>query len=145
MLLRLAVLKHPTVSSSCETTLTNDEQCASTKLVAGLLLEGGSDNNALSLANQSMAFCVLSNAIGSNNHLPTWMKTQDGNNNDSDSCLQIVDAALKSMDPTVDGASSAPHVSLRQSAAAFLYNVARRLSEGDGDGTDELSEATMSI
>lgn len=134
MLLRLAVLKHP----SCETP--NEEQCASTKMVAELLLEG---NNTLSLANQSMAFCVLSNSIGSNNDLPSWMKTTDGR--DSDLTLQIVDAALKCIDPTADGASSTSHVSLRQSAAAFLYNAARRLSEGDGDGTDEISEASMSI
>jgi hypothetical protein len=102
-----------------------------------LLLEG-----KLSLANQSLGFCVLSNAIGSDNNAPSWMKS-DGE--DSDFFLQLIDVALKSCDPTSDGAMSAPHVSLRQSAAAFLYNVSRKLAKGDGDGTHELSESTMSI
>jgi hypothetical protein len=131
MLLRLAVLKHP----SCETP--NIEQCASTKLVADLLLEG-----KLSLANQSMAFCVLSNGIGSQSNVSSWMKS---NEEDSEILLQLIDVALRSCDPTVDGASTTPHVSLRQSAAAFLYNLARRLGEGDGDRTEEITEATMSI
>lgn len=131
MLLRLAVLKHPASGTA------NDEQCYSTKLVSDLLLEG-----KLSLANQSLGFCVLSNAIGSDNNAPSWMKS-DGE--DSDFFLQLIDVALKSCDPTSDGAMSAPHVSLRQSAAAFLYNVSRKLAKGDGDGTHELSESTMSI
>ncbi|KAL7511756.1 hypothetical protein ACHAXN_008713 [Cyclotella atomus] len=132
MLMRLAVLKHPT----CEAP--NDEQCASTKLVADLLLEG-----KLSLANQSLGFCVLSNAIGSNNNVPSWMRSDGGE--DSELFLQLIDVALKSCDPTLDGARTTPHVSLRQSAAAFLYNVSRILAEGDGDGTHELTESTMSI
>ena len=131
MLLRLAVLKHPSFETP------NKEQCASTKLAADLLLEG-----KLSLANQSMAFCVLSNAIGSNNNVPSWMKN-DGE--DSEMFLQLIDVALKSCDSTVHGASTTPQTSLRQSTVAFLYNVSRKLAEGDGDGTDELSEATMSI
>ena len=106
-------------------------------MIAELLLEG-----KLSLTNQSMAFCVLSNAIGSNNDMPGWTK-QDGS--DSDMLLQLIDVALQSCDSSVDGASTSQHISLRQSAAAFLYNVARKLADGNGDGIDELSEATMSI
>jgi hypothetical protein len=139
MLLRLAVLKHP----SCKNT--NEEQSISTELVAKMLLEEGK----LSLANRSMAWCVLSNAIGSNNDSPSWMTaTDDGSKGDGETFLQLIDNALRDCDPMVDGASSSTHVSLRQSGSAFLYNVARKLAAGngsDGDGTDELSEATMSI
>ncbi|KAL3803859.1 hypothetical protein HJC23_004021 [Cyclotella cryptica] len=138
MLLRLAVLKHP----SCETP--NREQCISTQLVAELLLAEDGENK-LSLANQSMAFCVLSNAIGSNNEAPTWTRKKDGSG-DSDMFLQAIDRALRCGDPTVDGSSSMAHVSLRQSAVAFLYNVARKVAEDGGNGgTEELSEAAMSI
>jgi hypothetical protein len=133
MLLRLAVLKHPT----CETP--NLEQFQSTQLVAELLLD---DTNKLSLTNQSMAFCVLSNAIGSNSNRPSWMKSENG---DSELFLQLIDVALRSCDATVDGSASTAHVSLRQSASAYLYNVARKLAEGNGNRTEELSEATMSI
>ncbi|KAL7520198.1 hypothetical protein ACHAWX_004944 [Stephanocyclus meneghinianus] len=138
MLLRLAVLKHP----SCETP--NREQCTSTRLVAELLLN---DDNKLSLSNQCMAFCVLSNAIGSNNEVPTWTRNENGRG-ESDFFLQVIDQALRCCDPTVMGSSSSGHVSLRQSAAAFLYNVARKLAEGKSEGdreSDGLSEATMSI
>ena len=131
MLLRLAVLKHPT----CETP--NAEQCESTKMIAELLLE-----KEMSLTNQSMAFCVLSNAIGSNNDLPDWMKF---NGSDSEIFLQLIDLALRCCDPSIDGAATTQHIHLRQSAAAFLYNVSRRLAEGNGDGSEELSESTMSI
>jgi hypothetical protein len=94
-----------------------------------------------------MAFCVLSNAIGSNNEAPTWMRNEYGNG-ESDFFLQVIDQALRCCDPTVGEFSSSGHVSLSQSAAAFLYNVARKLAEGEGNDDREsegLSEATMSI
>ena len=131
MLLRLAVLKHP----RCETP--NTEQCDSTRLVAELLLE-----EKLSLANQSLAFCVLSNAVGSNNNIPSWLKS-DGK--ETDFFLQLIDVGLRKIDCTIDGSTTTAHVSLRQSAAAFLYNVTRRLAEGEGDGINELSEASVSV
>lgn len=124
MLLRLVVLKG-----------TNSiEQSQSTQLVASLLIE----NKLASFANRSMAWCVLSNAIGSSLP-PAWSVT------DTQKFVQLVEKALSDCDCSKDDAQQ--NIPLRQSAAAFLYNSARHLTIGTagGDESDELPETTMSI
>jgi len=139
MLLRLVVLRE----SSTENTSIDEENSQSTEFVADLLLE----NKLESMTNRAMAWCVLSNSIGTK-HLPSWTSSSEGNNQ-SDKFLQLIDRAVNDCDPSAADASTAPHQSMRQSACAFLYNTSRRLTAGrndDGaDGKSELSEATMSI
>jgi len=132
MLLRLAVLRQPT----CSDMISIEEQSQSTSHVANLLL-GGKLN---SLATRSMAWCVLSNAMGSTQPLD-WDSFAG-----KESCelTRVIDQALSDSDPAEDGASLPSHVLLRQSAAAFLYNSARRVTDTGNEGTD-LSECTMSI
>mmetsp|Transcript_17424 Transcript_17424/g.32655 ORF Transcript_17424/g.32655 Transcript_17424/m.32655 type:complete len:498 (+) Transcript_17424:207-1700(+) len=132
MLLRLLVLRQ----SSNSDVSSNEEQSQSTQLVANLLME----DELKSLATRSMAWCVLSNAIGSTQP-PDW---ENSVGNDSIKLTQVIDQALSDSNPTKDGASSPKNMSLRQSAAAFLYNSARVVSDDGNDGT-ELSEGMMSI
>ncbi len=128
MLLRLAVLREPS----------STEESESIELVADLLL----DDKLGSSTNCSLAWCVLSNVIGSK-QLPSWATTEG--NGQSSKFLQLVDRAVNDCDPSSSDAK------IRGSASAFLYNTARQLT-GDSNGTDgtdgsngELSEATMSI
>jgi len=107
MLLRLVVLKG------------GDAATESTKLVASLIIDGKLKSSTI-----SMAWCVLSNAMGSNN--PPKLDL-----------APIIDQALSDCDCSKDKA-------LRQSSAAFIYNVSRCLTkEASSDG--ELSEGDMSI
>ena len=106
MLLRLVVLKGEDVAAATE----------STKLVASLIMDG-----KLKSSTYPMAWCVLSNAMGSNN--PPKLDL-----------APIIDQALSDCDCSKDKA-------LRQSSAAFLYNVSTKEASSDG----ELSEAEMSI
>jgi hypothetical protein len=103
----------------------------SVQLVAKLLLESKLSSNSLN----SMAWCVLSNAIGSSVP-PDWYVFAG-----------VVDRALYDCGASKDGKST----SLRQSAAAFLYNASLYLTlkldrNGDIDtNCVELSEDHMSI
>ena len=107
MLLRLVVLKG------------GDAATESTKLVASLIIDGKLKSSAI-----PMAWCALSNVMGSNN--PPKLDL-----------APIIDQALSDCDCSKDKA-------LRQSSAAFLYNVSFCLTkEASGDG--ELSESDMSI
>lgn len=83
-------------------------------------------DNKQTNAVRSMVWCVLSNAIGSN--VPPY------------NFIQVIDQALSDCDSSKD-------VSLRQSAAAYLYNSSRYLTiDNDiGDESSDLSEGMMSI
>ena len=83
-------------------------------------------DNKQTKAVRSMVWCVLSNAIGSN--VPPY------------NFIQVIDQALSDSDSSKD-------VSLRQSAAAYLYNSSRYLTiDNDiGDEGSDLSEGMMSI
>jgi len=129
MLLRLVVLRQ---SSSTDMS-SNAEQSQSTQLVATLLLK-----NKLSQATRSMAWCVLSNAMGSAQP-PDWNVSAS---TESDKFSQMIDRALSDCDPKYAAPSTPSHIQLRQSAAAFLYNSSRRCAE---NCNAELSEGTMSI
>ncbi len=139
MLLRLAVLKRATGAGG------EAQRAHSVQLVAKLLLGGG--GKLPSMASRSMAWCVLSNAMGSAESSPGSVVFAGGTD-DNYKLIQVVDRALCDCDPSMDGTS----VSLRQSAGAFLYNTSRHFtlnSEGDGDaeggGNAELSEEQTAI
>ena len=139
MLLRLLVLKQPL---DADTSACKEDRSQSTQLVAKLLIE----EKLSSMAACSMAWCVLSNAIGSTQP-PDWNVSVE---NDGYNFNQVVDRALSDSDPSKDGASSPSHVSLRQSAAAFLYNSSRYLTNNNGESvsggaTADPSEGMMSI
>lgn len=138
MLLRLVVLREP----SKENINIDEEQSQSTESVADLLLE----NKLESMTNRAMAWCVLSNAIGSK-QLPSW--TSSEGNSQSEKFLYLIGKAVNDCDPSLADASSPPHKYLRQSAIAFLYNTSRQLTAETKDdartGNGELSEAIMSI
>lgn len=122
MLLRLAVLREPS----------STEESESIELVADLLL----DDKLGSSTNCSLAWCVLSNVIGSK-QLPSWATTEG--NGQSSKFLQLVDRAVNDCDPSSSDAK------IRGSASAFLYNTARQLTVDSNGNDGELSEATMSI
>jgi len=139
-LLRLIVLRHP---SDADASYSNEEQSQSTQYLANLLLE----DKLETLGTRSMGWCVLSNAVGST-HPPDW--------NDSTGTTKycelsrVIDRALIDCDIPNDGASSQSCISLRQSAAAFLYNVTIDIGKSSDDmddksGNAELSEGVMSI
>lgn len=141
MLLRLVVLKRATGAGGGVVGAT-EARARSVQLVAKLLLGG---ENLPSMANRSMAWCVLSNAMGSAESPDSIVFAGTGNNY---KLIQVVDRALHDCDPSMDGTS----ISLRQSAGAFLYNTSRHFTldnEGDGDtkggGNAELSEEQMAI
>jgi hypothetical protein len=139
MLLRLVVLRE---SSTGDTNI-DEEQSRSTEFVTDLLLE----NKLVGSSNRSMAWCVLSNAIGSK-QLPTWTSSEEGNSQSS-KFLQLIDGAVNDCDPSSTDASASPQKLLRQSACAFLYNTACQLTISNNDdstnGNGELTEAIMSI
>jgi hypothetical protein len=128
MLLRLVVLKRTNGDDDVGVIEAKND---SVQLVAKLLLEAKLSSNSLI----SMAWCVLSNAIGSSVP-PDWT-----------AFTGVVDRALYDCGSSKDGKST----SLRQSAAAFLYNASLYLTlrvdrNGDIDTTCvELSEDHMSI
>ena len=128
MLLRLVVLSSV---NGKEGVGVIDAKNDSVQLVAKLLLEAKLSNQSLN----SMAWCVLSNAIGSS--VPP----------DGTAFAGVIDRALYDCGASKDGRST----SLRQSAAAFLYNASLYLTlkvdrNGDIDTTTvELSEDHMSI
>jgi len=141
MLLRLVVLKQATDAESSDA---KEERSQSTQLVANLLFE----EKIKSVASRSMAWCVLSNAMGSTRP-PDWNVSAG---TDTYKFIQVIDRALSDSDSSKDGASTPSNVSLRQSAAAFLYNSSRYLTTGDGTADNEsgetgneLSEGMMSI
>lgn len=136
MLLRLIVMKQ----SSSASMSSNKEQTQSTQLVATLLLRG----ELKTLPTISMAWCVLSNAIGAT-PLPKWSVFVG---TDGDKLARVIDRALSDSDPSREGASTPAHMSLRQSAAAFLYNLAIDNGTNDdavGSESAELSEGIMSV
>ena len=121
---------------------TTEARAHSVQLVAKLLLGG---KNLSSMVNRSMAWCALSNAMGSAKSPDSIVFASTDNNY---KLIQVVDRALHDCDPSMDGTS----ISLRQSAGAFLYNTSRHFTlnnEGDGDtkggGNAELSEEQMAI
>ena len=118
MLLRLVVLKQPIDGEGTSTTTQTTHQT-----VTNLLFD-----NKQTKAVRSMVWCVLSNAIGSNNNVHPY------------NFIQVIDQALSDSDSSKD-------VSLRQSAAAYLYNSSRYLTiDNDiGDEGSDLSEGMMSI
>ncbi|KAL3794990.1 hypothetical protein ACHAW5_002159 [Stephanodiscus triporus] len=137
MLLRLAVLKRAMDAEGIRMT---EARTHSFQLVAKLLLE----EKLSSLANRSMAWCVLSNAMGST-------KSPDRivfDGTDNYKLIQVVDRALHDCDFSKVGTST----SLRQSAGAFLYNASLHLTcndkgkgEIEGGGNAELSEEQLAI
>ncbi|KAL9183818.1 hypothetical protein ACHAXT_004674 [Thalassiosira profunda] len=129
MLLRLVVLRQP----ADKATATSEESTQSGQLVASLIIE----EKLSSLANRSMAWCVLSNAVGSAQP-PNW-KDVEGH-----TLIQVIEKALSDCDPSKDGASSPTHASLRQSAAAFLYNSSIYLTVAS-DESGDMSDCMMSI
>ncbi|KAL7471587.1 hypothetical protein ACHAXS_011883 [Conticribra weissflogii] len=139
MLLRLAVLRQPTSGEAI-----SDK---STGLLVDMLLEG-KEHLTKSATTKSMAWCVLSNAIGSKNP-PSWLG--DLSESANEEYLRLIDLALNDGNPISDASSSSSNISLRQSAIAFLYNVSRHLAQGEGKKAsqggenDELSETTMAI
>jgi hypothetical protein len=109
------------------------------------LVHDEEDTSDKSEANRSMAWCVLSNAIGATNGAAFALgykneESSDGRRNDQStggySFNQIVDRALKDCDSVKESPWNA---CLRQSAVAFLYNSARYLTINGGAGTDKVS------
>lgn len=110
------------------------------------------DEEGTSVSNRSLAWCVLSNAIGST-AAPNWraapfpfVATESGGQSIGDYTFnQILDRALNDCDSSEEGPSNA---SLRQSAGAFLYNSLRYLISTDDagtgyiDGGDDVREST---
>merc|ERR1712085_54464 len=118
----------------------NEEQTRSTRRVARLLTE----DRLTTLPTQAMAWCVLSNAMGAT-QLPQWNVFDM---TDSDELARVIDRALRDSDPSKEDLPSQSHASLRQSAAAFLYNLTLdhgSSAETGGHDTAALSEGTMSI
>ena len=170
MLLRLGMLKHESNGMQCY------DDYKSLMLVLSqtiqLMAKLVHDENDTSAANRAMAWCVLSNAIGSsaphNWHVAAFTlgdseEDDFGGSGDHDrsacgfSFNQILDRALNDCDSSKDSSSNTSQSSLRQSAVAFLYNSSRYLTiDGDvgtskfegGDDVDEaieLSESMVSI
>ena len=138
MLLRLAVLKRAMGAGGGVGT--TEARTHSVQLVAKLLLEG----KLPSIANRSMAWCVLSNAMGSAESPDSIVFA----GTDNYKLIQVIDRALHDCDSSMAGTS----IPLRQSAGAFLYNTSRHFTlskEGDGDiiggGIAELSEEQMAV
>jgi hypothetical protein len=172
MLLRLVMLKRPMAGMQAydgkddNTTMKLDILSEATQLMAKLV----HDEEGTSATNRAIAWCVLSNAIGSST--PTKLQAAafafgdvEGNHNidgshrcDDKICEysfnQILDRALNDCDSLKERPSSS---SVRQSAVAFLYNSSRYLTfncdtgpnkiDGDKDdhGSLELSESMVSI
>lgn len=136
MLMRLIVLKQ----SSSAHRKSRAEHTHSTQHVARWLLE----NKLNTLPAQAMAWCVLSNAMGAI-PLPTWDVFAAA---DSGELARVIERAVSDSDPAQEGASSPSRVALRQSAAAFLYNVTidhGRREEAVGIDSTALSDGAVSI
>ncbi|EJK64077.1 hypothetical protein THAOC_15223 [Thalassiosira oceanica] len=109
------------------------EYDTSTDFVRNLLL-----SDTLSLENLSLAYCVLSNAIGA--QTPKWVDS------DIDKFQQLIDRAMVDCDNSKECPSTHVQISLRQMAAAFIYNSSRLVgSKNTKQHVDELSEVEMSI
>jgi hypothetical protein len=137
MLMRLVVLKR---ALGAEGVGAIETWMQSVQLVAKLLLE----EKFPSIANRSMAWCIISNAIGFT-EFPDSIVFADSDNYNF---IQVVDRALHDCGSSKDRST----ISLRQSAGAFLYNASRYLTRedvGSGevefDGSAELSEKHMAI
>ncbi|KAL3756061.1 hypothetical protein ACHAWU_002640 [Discostella pseudostelligera] len=142
MLMRLVMLKH----DHDDNTTPIAGILAQTMQLMMKLVHDEEDTSDKSEANRSMAWCVLSNAIGATNGATFALgceneESSDGLRNDQStggySFNQIVDRALKDCDSSKEKPWNAY---LRQSAVAFLYNSARYLTFNDDAGTDKLSE-----
>ena len=130
MLFRLVVLKESKDEVNPDS---GEEYETSTDFVRSLLL-----SDMLSLANLSMAYCVLSNAIGTK--APKWVGS------DKDRFQQLVDRAMVDCDISKEGPSTQAQVSLRQMAAALIYNSSRLVGNKNANKhDDDLSEVEMSI
>ena len=110
------------------------------KLVVKLLFEG----KLPSIANCSMVWCVLCNAMGLAESPDSIVFAGP----DNYKLIQVIDRALHDCDSLMDGTSFL----LRQSAGAFLYITSCHFiisKEGDGDikggGNAELSKEQMAI
>ena len=125
MCFRLAVLKSS--MPDC-----GEEYDTSTDFVRGLLID-----DKLSVANLSLAYCVLSNAVGTKT--PKWMDS------DKDKFQELIDRAMVDCDQSKEGPSTQAQISLRQMAAALIYNSSRLVGSKDVKQHDELSEVEMSI
>ena len=173
MLLRLVMLKCPMArmqaydgSKDDNTTMKLDILSETNQLMAKLV----HDEEGMSAANRAMAWCVLSNAIGSSTpsklHAAAFAFGDVERNDDigdSRRCddkiceysfNQVLDRALNDCNSLKEHPSSS---SVRQSAAAFLYNSSQYLTFNcvmgpnnvDGDKNEngglELSESMVSI
>jgi hypothetical protein len=141
MLTRLVMLKH----GHDDSTLPMADDLSQTIQLMTKLVHDEEDTSDKSEANRSMAWCVLSNAIGATNGAAFALgykneESSDGRRNDQStggySFNQIVDRALKDCDSVKESPWNA---CLRQSAVAFLYNSARYLTINGGAGTDKVS------
>jgi hypothetical protein len=137
MLMRLVVLKRDLGAGSVGAIET---WAHSVQLVAKLLLE----DKLSSIANRSMAWCVLGNAMGSIESPDSIVFADSGDYN----LMQVVDRALHDCGSLKETST----ITLRQSAGAFIYNASRYLTlegvcngEVENDGSAELSEEQMAI
>ena len=131
MLLRLIVL-HPAADDGARIVLSEI-----IGIIGGRLIKSTKENDEMfgNHAIRSMAWCTLSNATGTDfgaSFLRQDLALRSG----------LVDAALLDI-----SSSQQPRVEVRQSALAFLYNVAHDLSvspKGD-DTKDELSDTVVTL
>lgn len=131
MLLRLVVL-HPSNASSGDSPATAVAECLET-VARNLLDEAPVSPYHKSPAARSMAWCTLSNACGS---------ADDGSKLDhfgSISLELLVDGALMDM-----SAENQPRAEVRQSASAFLYNVAHVMTPPSSSGVSAEGDGTLS-
>ena len=129
MLLRLIVL-HPAADDGARIVLSEI-----IGIIGGRLIESTKENDELfaNHAVRSMAWCTLSNATGTDfgaSFLRQDLALRSG----------LVDAALLDI-----SSSQQPRVEVRQSALAFLYNVAHDLSMSPKDNTNELSDTVVTL
>lgn len=131
MLLRLVVL-HPSNADSGDSPATAVAECI--EMVARNLLDDAPVNPYhKSPAARSMAWCTLSNACGS---------AGDRSKLDlfgSISLEVLVDGAMMDM-----SAENQPRAEVRQSALAFLYNVAHAMSSPSSSGVSAEDDETLS-
>lgn len=133
MLLRLAVLHLPTNNSHIVQSI-----------AATLTDTGDTDDRSHTLANnapvRSMAWCVLSNALGSSARTQATTEPTVG---DAAALEKLVDAALLDIVP-----GTQPRVEVRRSASAFLYNLivpGGEVDVGGGGGADEIADIVVAL
>ena len=129
MLLRLIVL-HPAADDGARIVLSEIIGISGWRLI-----ESTKENDEMfgNHAVRSMAWCTLSNATGTDfgaSFLRQDLALRSG----------LVDAALLDI-----SSSQQPRVEVRQSALAFLYNVAHDLSMSPKDNTNELSDTVVTL